>query len=86
MIPTGESKTDKRVALGCVVLMFMLTLFQKSYPFTVLALSVVPLSVLLWRINLFYRRKRAEHERIIAYWERPESLDQHHIVNDVMHS
>jgi hypothetical protein len=86
MIYASETKLDKRIALACTVFMFVLTLFAKFAPLTTLGLSLAMMGILLWRIILFYRRKHAAHRRVLAYWERPESRDQHHIVNDVMHS
>lgn len=41
---------------------------------------------LIWRMILWRLRKKAERQRVIAYWEKPNSRENMHIVRDVMDS
>ena len=83
---TVETKLDQQITLVCYVIGFVAIFFTKVAPFTTLGVLLTMLGVLTWRIVLFYRRKRAECRRIIAYWERPRAQDVVHIVRDVMDS
>ena len=83
---TVETRLDKQITMACYAIGFVTVFFMKIAPFTTLSILLTMMAVLTWRIVLFYRRKNAEHKRVVAYWEKPGSVDDVHLVRDVMDS